>query len=154
MTKTFQVPIAPHSACSLSRYAHRPNHLLRTWGRLATDRTARRRVSLLRLQKCVPTVEELGCGFEYFHHHWSQSCGYLLVQSCCVDDQECQSAMYMSGRSIRSTSVGVSTTSAARVDILRVGSHSKYGFGELRVKPIEPQSDLYQNSDGKTKITG
>ena len=29
----------------------------------------------------------------------------------------------------------------AKSGILRVGSHSKYGFGELRVKPVEPRSD-------------
>ena len=29
----------------------------------------------------------------------------------------------------------------AKNGILRVGSHSKYGFGELRVKPVEPWSN-------------
>ena len=29
----------------------------------------------------------------------------------------------------------------AKSGILRVGSHSKYGFGELRVKPVEPRSN-------------
>ena len=29
----------------------------------------------------------------------------------------------------------------AKNSILRVGSRSKYGFGELRVKPVEPRSD-------------
>ncbi|WP_254532613.1 hypothetical protein [Natrinema gelatinilyticum] len=45
----------------------------------------------------------------------------------------------------------------AKSSILRVGSHSKYGFGELRVKPVEPvepRSDQHQNSEEKTKVTG
>ncbi|WP_049923097.1 hypothetical protein [Halopiger djelfimassiliensis] len=42
----------------------------------------------------------------------------------------------------------------AKSGILRVGSHSKYGFGELRVKPVEPWSDQCQNSEEKTKVTG
>jgi hypothetical protein len=42
----------------------------------------------------------------------------------------------------------------AKSGILRVGSHSKYGFGELRVKPVEPRSNQCQNSEGKTKVTG
>jgi hypothetical protein len=42
----------------------------------------------------------------------------------------------------------------AKSGILRVGSHSKYGFGELRVKPVEPRSNQCQNSEEKTKITG
>jgi hypothetical protein len=42
----------------------------------------------------------------------------------------------------------------AKSGILRVGSHSKYGFGELRVKPVEPRSDQCQNSEEKTKIAG
>ncbi len=42
----------------------------------------------------------------------------------------------------------------AKSGILRVGSHSKYGFGELRVKSVEPRSDQYQNSEAKTKLTG
>jgi len=42
----------------------------------------------------------------------------------------------------------------AKSGILRVGSHSKYGFGELRVKPVEPRSDQYLKSEVKTKLTG
>jgi hypothetical protein len=42
----------------------------------------------------------------------------------------------------------------AKSGILRVGSHSKYGFGELRVKPVEPRSDQCLKSEEKTKITG
>jgi hypothetical protein len=42
----------------------------------------------------------------------------------------------------------------AKSGILRVGSHSKYGFGELRVKPVEPRSNQCQNSEEKTKVTG
>jgi len=42
----------------------------------------------------------------------------------------------------------------AKTGILRVGSHSKYGFGELRVTPVEPQSEQYQKSDKKAKVTG
>ena len=42
----------------------------------------------------------------------------------------------------------------AKSGILRVGSHSKYGFGELRVKPVEPRSDQYLKSEGNTKIAG
>jgi len=34
----------------------------------------------------------------------------------------------------------------AKSGILRVGSHSKYGFGELRVTPVEPRSEQCQNS--------
>ncbi|MWG36600.1 hypothetical protein [Halomarina oriensis] len=41
----------------------------------------------------------------------------------------------------------------AKSGILRVGSHSKYGFGELRVKPVEPRPDQCQNSEEKTKVT-
>jgi len=41
----------------------------------------------------------------------------------------------------------------AKSGILRVGSHSKYGFGELRVKPVEPRPEQCQNSEEKTKIT-
>ncbi|QZA89839.1 hypothetical protein K0C01_03965 [Salinarchaeum sp. IM2453] len=37
---------------------------------------------------------------------------------------------------------------------LRVGSHSKYGFGELRVKPVEPRPNQCQDSEEKTKVTG
>jgi hypothetical protein len=42
----------------------------------------------------------------------------------------------------------------AKSGILRVGSHSRYGFGELRVKPVEPRSDQCLKSEGKTKIAG
>jgi len=42
----------------------------------------------------------------------------------------------------------------AKSGILRVGSHSKYGFGELRVTPVEPRSEQCQNSEKKTKVTG
>ncbi|WP_407066881.1 hypothetical protein [Haloarcula sediminis] len=42
----------------------------------------------------------------------------------------------------------------AKNGILRVGSHSKYGFGELRVKPVELRSNQCQNSEKKTKVTG
>ncbi len=42
----------------------------------------------------------------------------------------------------------------AKSGILRVGSHSKYGLGELRVKPVEPRSDQCLKSEEKTKITG
>jgi len=42
----------------------------------------------------------------------------------------------------------------AKSGILRVGSHSKYGFGELRVTPVEPRSEQYQKSDKKAKVTG
>ncbi|MEF8821631.1 MAG: hypothetical protein V5A52_05090 [Halovenus sp.] len=42
----------------------------------------------------------------------------------------------------------------AKNGILRVGSHSKYGFGELRVTPVEPRPEQCQNSEEKTKITG
>ncbi len=42
----------------------------------------------------------------------------------------------------------------AKSGILRVGSHSKYGFGELRVKPVEPRSEQWQKPDEKTKVTG
>lgn len=34
-----------------------------------------------------------------------------------------------------------SPVETAKNGLLRIGSHSKYGFGELRVKPIEPCSD-------------
>jgi hypothetical protein len=34
----------------------------------------------------------------------------------------------------------------AKSGILRVGSHSKYGFGELRVTPVEARSNQCQNS--------
>jgi hypothetical protein len=42
----------------------------------------------------------------------------------------------------------------AKSGILRVGSHSKYGFGELRVKPVELRSDQCLKSEENTKITG
>jgi len=41
----------------------------------------------------------------------------------------------------------------AKSGILRVGSHSKYGFGELRVKPVEPRSDQCKNSEKNGEIT-
>lgn len=41
----------------------------------------------------------------------------------------------------------------AKSGISRVGTHSKYGFGELRVKPVEPRSDGRQMSVGETTIT-
>ena len=34
----------------------------------------------------------------------------------------------------------------AKSGLLRVGTHSKYGFGELRVEPIDPQSDRGKNA--------
>ncbi|MFC7200768.1 hypothetical protein [Halospeciosus flavus] len=42
----------------------------------------------------------------------------------------------------------------AKNGILRIGSHSKYGFGELRVKPVESRSDQSQNPEEKTKTPG
>lgn len=42
----------------------------------------------------------------------------------------------------------------AKSGIFRVGSHSKYGFGELRVRPIKPRSDQSQNMDKTAKIPG
>ena len=40
----------------------------------------------------------------------------------------------------------------ARNGILRFGSHSKYGFGELRVKPVEPQDEVpHENVRGSPK---
>jgi hypothetical protein len=42
----------------------------------------------------------------------------------------------------------------AQTGLLRVGSHSKYGFGELRVKPVESRPDYCKNTDKKTKLTG
>ena len=42
----------------------------------------------------------------------------------------------------------------AKSGILRVGSHSKYGFGEVRVTPVEPRSEQCQKSEEKTKVTG
>ena len=41
----------------------------------------------------------------------------------------------------------------AKSGILRVGSHSKYGFGELRVKPVEPRSDQYKTSETDAETT-
>ncbi len=41
----------------------------------------------------------------------------------------------------------------AKSGILRVGSHSKYGFGELRVKPVEPCSNQCQDSEKNPKVT-
>jgi len=41
----------------------------------------------------------------------------------------------------------------AKSGILRVGSHSKYGFGELRVTPVEPRSEQRQSSEEKTRVT-
>jgi len=42
----------------------------------------------------------------------------------------------------------------AKSGILRVGSHSKYGFGELRVQPVNPRSKQHRNSEQKTNPTG
>nr|WP_235010836.1 hypothetical protein [Halobellus limi] len=42
----------------------------------------------------------------------------------------------------------------AKNGILRVGSHSKYGFGELRVKPIEPWSNQCQNPEERRGSSG
>jgi hypothetical protein len=42
----------------------------------------------------------------------------------------------------------------AKSGILRVGSHSKYGFGELRAIPVESYSDQYQTTEEETRITG
>ena len=42
----------------------------------------------------------------------------------------------------------------AKSGILRGGSDSKDGFGELRVKPIDPRSNQWQYSEEKAKITG
>ena len=41
----------------------------------------------------------------------------------------------------------------AKSGILRIGTHSKYGFGELRVKPVEPRPDQCENSEMNDKIT-
>ena len=41
----------------------------------------------------------------------------------------------------------------AKSGILRVGSHSKYGFGELRVKPVEPRPDQCKNSEKNGETT-
>ncbi|MFC7135356.1 MULTISPECIES: hypothetical protein [Salinibaculum] len=42
----------------------------------------------------------------------------------------------------------------AKRGIRRVGTHSKYGFGELRVKPVEAQPNQHQDSERKRKATG
>lgn len=42
----------------------------------------------------------------------------------------------------------------AKGGILRIGTHSKYGFGEIRVNPTDPRLDKHQNSIKKTTITG
>jgi hypothetical protein len=42
----------------------------------------------------------------------------------------------------------------AKNGILRVGSHSKYGFGELRVKPTDPPSDQTPTSNKITNVSG
>ena len=41
----------------------------------------------------------------------------------------------------------------AKSGILRVDSHLKYGFGELRVKPAEPRSDQCKNSEKNGETT-
>ena len=41
----------------------------------------------------------------------------------------------------------------AKRGILRVGSHSKYGFGELRVRPVESRSDQYKKSERNGETT-
>jgi len=41
----------------------------------------------------------------------------------------------------------------AKQGVLRIGSHSKYGFGELRVMPVEPESDQGHNTTETTTIT-
>jgi hypothetical protein len=41
----------------------------------------------------------------------------------------------------------------AKSGILRVGTHSKYGFGELRVKPVDPRPDQCKNSEKNGKTT-
>ena len=48
---------------------------------------------------------------------------------------------------------GDRSVETAKSGILRVGSHSKYGFGELRVKPVEPRSNQYQDSEKNPKVT-
>jgi hypothetical protein len=40
----------------------------------------------------------------------------------------------------------------AKSSILRVGTHSKYGFGELRVKPVAPRPDQCENSEKNSEI--
>ncbi|QLH83018.1 hypothetical protein [Halosimplex pelagicum] len=42
----------------------------------------------------------------------------------------------------------------AKSGLLRVGSHSKYGFGELRVKPVEPRSNQCQKSEERRRSPG
>ena len=41
----------------------------------------------------------------------------------------------------------------AKNGILRVGSHSKYGFGELRMKPVESRPGHYKNAEKNVKST-
>jgi len=41
----------------------------------------------------------------------------------------------------------------AKSGILRVGNHSKYSFGELRVKPVEPRSDQWKESETNGEMT-
>ena len=41
----------------------------------------------------------------------------------------------------------------AKSGILRVGSHSKYGFGELRVKPVDPQPEQGTNTETNVETT-
>jgi len=41
----------------------------------------------------------------------------------------------------------------AKSGILRAGTHSKYGFGELRVKPVDPRPDQCKNSEKNAKTT-
>jgi len=41
----------------------------------------------------------------------------------------------------------------AKSGILRVGSHSKYGFGELRVTPVPDRQKSSQDSDGTVETT-
>jgi hypothetical protein len=46
-----------------------------------------------------------------------------------------------------------SPVKTAKNGILRVGSHSKYGFGELRIKPVEPSSNDRLKSDRQVMIS-
>lgn len=55
-----------------------------------------------------------------------------------------QVAVYEGDRPVEPVKSGIS----------RIGTHSKYGFGELRVKPVEPRSDGGQISVEETAITG
>jgi hypothetical protein len=41
----------------------------------------------------------------------------------------------------------------AKNGVLRVGSHSKYGFGELRVMPVDPRADECKDSNRTTRNT-